>query len=358
MADFQEALGDILNDPEKMKTLMTPRITIITEPSRMPCICRSILAKQSTDNRNARKIARPPRRGIGTVCMDVLADFEGAARLAGKRFDAQLDAPLPCLGDEAALRQLTAILADNAVKYAPEGAPICVRLFKKRRHRVLEISNPCPAMTVSYSASSKSYYSGSSASAAIAPADEYRYTLGYKVYGLYKEINDTDDFGRPYYQWRISGSKTVSDEYFTSAAKTYTTAVSSGTLYTDLSSTYAGKATYILNGAEQSKFVIEKNGTDTIGGNGVLTLAYTDASSKSVKLVSIVTYLGCIEEVDGKSSSVVVYYGPGDSESITYNAADYTNLKKGAYVVVAVVNDKVKNMTGSWRTPTSTARTA
>ena len=200
------------------------------------------------------------------------------------------------------------------------------------------------AMTVSYSASSKSYYSGSSASAAIAPADEYRYTLGYKVYGLYKESNDTDDFGRPYYQWRISGSKTVSDEYYTAAAKTYTTAVTSGTLYTDLTSTYAGKAVYILNGEEQSKFLIEKNGTDTIGGNGVLTLAYTDASDKSVKLVSIVTYLGCIEEVDGKNSSVVVYYGPGDSESITYSASDYPSLKKDAYVVVAVADGKVKNM--------------
>ena len=88
----------------------------------------------------------PETFDASSAVLDVLADFEGAARLAGKRFDAQLDSPLPCLGDEAALRQLTAILADNAVKYAPEGAPICVRLFKRRRHRVLEISNPCPAM--------------------------------------------------------------------------------------------------------------------------------------------------------------------------------------------------------------------
>ena len=47
----------------------TPRITIMTAPSRMPCICRSMSAKTSTDSKNARKIARPPIRGIGTLCM-------------------------------------------------------------------------------------------------------------------------------------------------------------------------------------------------------------------------------------------------------------------------------------------------
>ena len=38
-------------------------------PSRMPCICRSISAKTSTESKNARKMARPPIRGIGTLCM-------------------------------------------------------------------------------------------------------------------------------------------------------------------------------------------------------------------------------------------------------------------------------------------------
>ena len=47
----------------------TPRITIIMEPSKMPCICRSMSAKTRTDSRNARKIARPPMRGMGTLCM-------------------------------------------------------------------------------------------------------------------------------------------------------------------------------------------------------------------------------------------------------------------------------------------------
>ena len=52
-----------------MISSITPKITIITAPSRIPCICRSISANTSTDSKNARKIASPPKRGIGTLCM-------------------------------------------------------------------------------------------------------------------------------------------------------------------------------------------------------------------------------------------------------------------------------------------------
>jgi hypothetical protein len=201
------------------------------------------------------------------------------------------------------------------------------------------------AMTVSYSSASKSYYSGSSASAVIAPADEYRYTLGYKVYGLYRQQTSADSLGRLQFQWKISGGKTVSDAYLLPATKTYTTAVSSGTLYTDLTSAYAGKATYILNGTEQkAKFLIEKNGDATVGGTGVRTRVYVDPTDKSVTIVSIVAYLGIIDTVNGKNSSVTVYYGPGKSENLTYNAADFDSFKKGAYVIVALADGSVQSL--------------
>ena len=44
-------------------------MTIMMEPSRMPCICRSMSAKTRTESKNAKKIARPPMRGMGTLCM-------------------------------------------------------------------------------------------------------------------------------------------------------------------------------------------------------------------------------------------------------------------------------------------------
>ena len=45
-------------------------------------------------------------------------------------------------GDEAALRQLTAILVDNAVKYANAGGEVTVCL-RGGRHPVLTVENDC-----------------------------------------------------------------------------------------------------------------------------------------------------------------------------------------------------------------------
>ena len=52
-----------------MISSITPSTTIIVAPSKIPCICRSMFAKTRTDSKNARKMARPPKRGIGTLCM-------------------------------------------------------------------------------------------------------------------------------------------------------------------------------------------------------------------------------------------------------------------------------------------------
>ena len=78
---------------------------------------------------------------------DILDDFEAPARLAGKQILPQLESPLPCLSDEAAFHQLAVILMDNAVKYAPPSSSIKVRLSRRRRKALLEITNPCPSIT-------------------------------------------------------------------------------------------------------------------------------------------------------------------------------------------------------------------
>lgn len=77
---------------------------------------------------------------------DMLDDFEAPARMADKRIERRLESPLPCLGDEAAFRQLAVILLDNAVKYAPAGSAIDVRLSRRRKKPLLEITNACEPM--------------------------------------------------------------------------------------------------------------------------------------------------------------------------------------------------------------------
>ena len=75
------------------------------------------------------------------VCDTALA-FSAAAERVGKRLRADAEPGVFINGDEAALRQLTAILVDNAVKYADAGGEIRVGL-RGGRHPVLTVENDC-----------------------------------------------------------------------------------------------------------------------------------------------------------------------------------------------------------------------
>ena len=79
------------------------------------------------------------------VCDTALA-FSAAAERAGKRLRADAEPGVFINGDEAALRQLTAILVDNAVKYADAGGEIRVGL-RGGRHPVLTVENDCRNMS-------------------------------------------------------------------------------------------------------------------------------------------------------------------------------------------------------------------
>ena len=75
------------------------------------------------------------------VCDTALA-FSAAVERAGKRLRADAEPGDFINGDETALRQLTAILVDNAVKYADAGGEIRVGL-RGGRHPVLTVENDC-----------------------------------------------------------------------------------------------------------------------------------------------------------------------------------------------------------------------
>ena len=75
------------------------------------------------------------------VCDTALA-FSAAAERAGKRLRVEAEPGVFVTGDEAALRQLTAILVDNAVKYADAGGAVSVCL-RGGRHPVLTVENDC-----------------------------------------------------------------------------------------------------------------------------------------------------------------------------------------------------------------------
>ena len=63
------------------------------------------------------------------------------AKTGGKALEISVQPLLSLTGDEKAIRQLTSILLDNALKYSPEGGSVSLRLEKEQRAIRLSVSN-------------------------------------------------------------------------------------------------------------------------------------------------------------------------------------------------------------------------
>ena len=80
---------------------------------------------------------------ISDAVWETAESFTELAASAGHPLTVQVTEGLVCCGDEYAVRQLTSILLDNAVKYAAPGSPITLTLEKSRRGVVLRTANRC-----------------------------------------------------------------------------------------------------------------------------------------------------------------------------------------------------------------------
>lgn len=79
---------------------------------------------------------------LSEAVQDTVSEFEELALMCGKELTADIAPALRCCGNEAELRQLTAILLDNAVKYCDAGGSIHAALARKK-HLTLTVTNSC-----------------------------------------------------------------------------------------------------------------------------------------------------------------------------------------------------------------------
>jgi signal transduction histidine kinase len=80
---------------------------------------------------------------ISDAVYDAAAPFDTVAQCAGKHFELAVEPKLKFCGDEGAIRQLTSILCDNAVKYSDSKGTIRVTLRSKGKNIILEVFNTC-----------------------------------------------------------------------------------------------------------------------------------------------------------------------------------------------------------------------
>ena len=78
---------------------------------------------------------------VSDVVSEQAQSFRSLAMTQGKTFTERIEPMLTLCGDEKAVRQLTSILLDNALKYSPEGGEIRLALEKQGRALALTVYN-------------------------------------------------------------------------------------------------------------------------------------------------------------------------------------------------------------------------
>ena len=111
---------------------------IQTENRRMEALVKSLLSLSRLEQQ-----ARPAHLPVdlSSAVVGVALAFESAAYEAGKTVDMQVEDGIWCLGDVEKLKQVTAILLDNAIKYASSGGHITLSLAKSRGKCALRVHN-------------------------------------------------------------------------------------------------------------------------------------------------------------------------------------------------------------------------
>lgn len=84
---------------------------------------------------------------LSDVVEETAASFETAAKAHGQTLLQEIQASIECVGNEKAIRQLVSVLMDNAIRYAPAGSHIRLRLGTSARQIRLAIQNPAPHLT-------------------------------------------------------------------------------------------------------------------------------------------------------------------------------------------------------------------
>ena len=112
---------------------------IRSQAARLSELMKNLLTLARVDEYSV--LEQPQRLDFSSLCREVFLPFREAAELKHIRYGMDLQDGLELTGDRTLLAQLCSILADNAVKYCPEGGEIGITLRSENRRICLRVSN-------------------------------------------------------------------------------------------------------------------------------------------------------------------------------------------------------------------------
>lgn len=112
--------------------------SIHNQTNRMSDLIKNLLVLSKAEEKTKEILSEVP---ISDIVSATVASFSALAHRADKRLYAEVQPTLTVWGNEKAVAELTSILLDNAVKYAPVGSKVQLNLYKKGRQVILETIN-------------------------------------------------------------------------------------------------------------------------------------------------------------------------------------------------------------------------
>lgn len=112
---------------------------IRAESRRMRALVEGMLTLSRTESGQAAQ--HRTAVNLSDLAMDAALRFEPVAYEAGRALVYDIQESLTLTADGERLRQLLGILLDNAIKYAPRGSEVQLRLYRGEKAAVLEVEN-------------------------------------------------------------------------------------------------------------------------------------------------------------------------------------------------------------------------
>ena len=140
--ELKTPLTVILTNAELMQTQPDPQYarSVLTMATRMRALVESLLELARVDNGAVR--AAFEDTDLSGLVEEELLPFEPVYFERGLELDCAVEPDLHVLGSPRHLRQVVAILLDNAVNHAPDGSAVRLRLQRQGGAALLTVTNP------------------------------------------------------------------------------------------------------------------------------------------------------------------------------------------------------------------------